>query len=96
MGDLVAVKKITYLCTERLLETKSTANCLSHGREVKLRFLDAWQQAYPRHLGELTTFRKWEHRMIQWMEAYQARLTAKDAQLKLRVQRQYKTAFQKR
>jgi hypothetical protein len=41
----------------------------------------------------LTTIRKWEHRMIRWMEAYRSGLTAKDAQFQVKAfsSRQYKS-----
>ena len=34
---------------------------------------------------ELSTIRKWEHRMVQWMEAYKSGLGAKDAQVRVKV-----------
>ena len=39
------------------------------------------QENLPKALAsvELTTIRKWEHRMIRWMDAYRTCLTAKDA-----------------
>jgi hypothetical protein len=33
---------------------------------------------------QLVTIRRWEHHMIRWMEAYQAGLTAKDAQFRVK------------
>jgi hypothetical protein len=33
---------------------------------------------------QLVTIRQWEHHMIRWMEAYQAGLTAKDAQFRVK------------
>ena len=44
-------------------------------------------------LVELTTIHKWEHWMIQWMDAYQAGFTAKDVQLQVKKfsSRQYKS-----
>ena len=39
------------------------------------------------------TIRKWEHRMIRWMEAYRSGMTAKDAQFQVHAfsSRQYKS-----
>ncbi|KAF9456738.1 hypothetical protein BDZ94DRAFT_1177032, partial [Collybia nuda] len=33
---------------------------------------------------DIKTIRKWEHRMIRWMEAYRGGLGAQDAQLKVK------------
>ena len=53
------------------------------------------QENLPKALAsvELSTIRKWEHRMIRWMDAYRACLTAKDAQFQVKAfsSRQYKS-----
>ncbi|KIL55377.1 hypothetical protein M378DRAFT_90974 [Amanita muscaria Koide BX008] len=53
------------------------------------------QENLPKALAsvEITTIRKWEHRMIRWMDAYQACLTAKNAQFQVKAfsSRQYKS-----
>lgn len=43
------------------------------------------QENLPKALAsvDLSTIRKWEHRMIRWMEAYRTGLNAKDAQFEV-------------
>lgn len=40
---------------------------------------------------QLSTIRKWEHRMVRWMDAYRSGLGAKDAQLQVRAGSSRKT-----
>ncbi|KAF9479683.1 hypothetical protein BDN70DRAFT_982834 [Pholiota conissans] len=44
------------------------------------------QENLPRALAsvELSTIRKWEHRMIRWMDAYRSGLSARDAQFQVK------------
>ncbi|KAM6496551.1 hypothetical protein JOM56_007024, partial [Amanita muscaria] len=44
------------------------------------------QQNMPKALEsvELSTIRKWEHRMVRWMEAYKLGLGAKEAQFRVK------------